>query len=94
MKTIVLREAVYFETMRETVEPYLAARGKEFRLERGQGQQLYCVFYRADQPVGTVVVSHGFTETAEKYKENIYYFLIFFTTKTALAKAIIAIAPM
>lgn len=75
MKTIVLQEADYFADMREIVEPCLAARGRELWLEREPGRKLYCMFYRADQPVGTVVICHGFTETEEKYRENIYYFL-------------------
>lgn len=75
MKTVVLQEISYFETMRGTVEPYLEVRKNVFWLEREPGKRLYCAFYRADQAHGAVFVCHGFTETAEKYKENIYYFL-------------------
>lgn len=38
-------------------------------------KRVFCVCYRADQPRGIVLISHGFCETAEKYKEAAYYFV-------------------
>ena len=61
--------------MEDTVEPCLAQRRKELRIPREADQALYCVCYDADDPRGTVIISHGFTETAEKYLEPIYYFV-------------------
>ncbi len=74
-KNFVLSEEKYFEEMRQRVLPYLVQRRKELWLEREPGKRQYCVRYLADEPVGTVVISHGFTETAEKYQEVVWYFL-------------------
>ncbi|MDE7446461.1 MAG: alpha/beta hydrolase [Lachnospiraceae bacterium] len=38
------------------------------------GGTLYYEAYRPENPIGAVVISHGFCESAEKYKEVIYYF--------------------
>ena len=75
MQDYILRDETYASVMAETVEPYLAQRRKEFRIPRGAGNELYCVHYDAGDARGVVVISHGFTETAEKYLENIYYFV-------------------
>ena len=95
----IIRSESYAETMARTVEPFLAARRTELRLDprggdprgggsRGGGSRggvprgggplggtLYCARYDASDAVGTVVICHGFTETAEKYYEVIYYLL-------------------
>lgn len=74
-KHYVLDEGTYFEKMQQEVLPYLAQRKKELWLEREPGKRQYCIRYLADEAVGTVVVVHGFTETAEKYQEVVWYFL-------------------
>ena len=71
----ILKEENYKQTMDETVVPYLEARKKVVYLTRDEGRKLYCACYTADEPVGVMVISHGFTESEEKYKETIYYFL-------------------
>lgn len=75
MEDYVIKDSCFAQFMEETVEPYLAQRRKEFRLSWKDGMSLYCVRYDAVDAIGTVVISHGFTETAEKYLEVIYYFL-------------------
>lgn len=75
MRQPILQEATYAQTMTQTVKPFLFARQTLLPLQPEPGRALYCVFYRADRPVGTVVLCHGFTESAEKYKEIAYYFL-------------------
>lgn len=75
MEKIILQEQDYKEKMRNVVEPYLAVRRKEMWLEREPGRKIHCMNYCADNPKGIVIISHGYTETAEKYKEIIYYFL-------------------
>lgn len=77
MEKIILREQDYKEKMKNVVEPYLAVRQKEMWLEREPGRKIHCMHYYADNPKGVVMISHGYTETAEKYKEIIYYFLRF-----------------
>ena len=73
MQDFVIKEAVFAKFMKDTVEPFLAGRRKEFRIPREADKAIYCVSYVADAPKGTVMISHGFTETAEKYLEPIYY---------------------
>ena len=42
----------------------------------GKGKNpLYCVSYSADDPIGTVIILHGFTENAYKYSELIFSLL-------------------
>lgn len=70
-----IKEENYIKMMNETVMPYLNARKTEVFLEREAGNKIYCAHYTSDVPKGVVFISHGFTETAEKYREHIYYFL-------------------
>lgn len=65
----------YAEQMRTEVEPYLAARLTTGYDERVPGQPIYYEHYRADEPKGVIVVSHGFTESVRKFTESIYYML-------------------
>lgn len=60
--------------MSEIIEPYLAARSREFTLNR-PGGIISGTMYTADSHRGTVVISHGFTESSLKFRELIYYFL-------------------
>lgn len=71
----ILKEENYRQAMDETVVPYLEERKKVVYLKRDEDRRLYCACYTADEPAGTMVISHGFTESEEKYKETIYYFL-------------------
>lgn len=71
----ILKDDTFEEQMTQMVEPYLAARGEERWLSREEGHTIHCMVYRADRPRGVVILSHGFSETAEKYKEIAYYFL-------------------
>jgi lysophospholipase len=71
----VLKEETYQEKMNNVVVPYLTERQSVLWLEREPGSKLYCVRYLADKVRGMVLISHGFTETAEKYQECIWYFL-------------------
>ena len=75
MRTRVLQEKNYAERMQNGVEPYLAAHAEEFYWERESGHPIHVLRYRAFRPRGVVVISHGFTENAEKYKEIVYYFI-------------------
>ena len=75
MRTRVLQEKKYAERMQNGVEPYLAAHAEEFYWERESGHPIHVLRYRAFRPRGVVVISHGFTENAEKYKEIVYYFI-------------------
>lgn len=75
MSRFVLGEERYREEMEGVVLAYLQKRKRERWLEREPGRRIYGVCYRADRPRGTVFISHGFTETTEKYRECCWYFL-------------------
>ena len=74
-RDLLITEDGYAEQMADIVRPYLAPRKEEIYIKRHDGLRLYCAVYTADDPVGIVLISHGFTETADKYTEMIYYFL-------------------
>ena len=74
MRTRVLQEKNYAERMQNGVEPYLAAHAEEFYWERESGHPIHVLRYRAFRPRGVVVISHGFTENAEKYKEIVLFY--------------------
>lgn len=61
--------------MEQIVEPYLAERRLEGFLEREPDRKIYYARYQADEAKGIILISHGFTETADKYYEPAYYFL-------------------
>lgn len=66
----------YAAVMEEQVEPYLAAHRQSVMLRRSKSPDLYGELYRPDEPCrGTVLISHGFTESCLKYHEAIAYFL-------------------
>ena len=71
----IIKDQDYDRTMTEVVLPFLKARQTVSWPEREPGRTLYCETYQADDPIGLVLISHGFTESAEKYQEVIYYFL-------------------
>lgn len=75
IKNILVNEENYSESMSQVVEPYLAKRCREIWPERMSGKKIHCVIYQADKAQGVIVISHGFTESAEKFVEMIYYFL-------------------
>lgn len=61
--------------MERIVCPFLGERQSELWLERKKGNKIHCMRYWAEPAEGAVLISHGFTESAEKYEETIYYFL-------------------
>lgn len=75
IQTMILPEIGYENAMETIVHPYLAQRKTEHCCERETGRQIYYVRCLADRPRGVAVISHGFSETIEKYMENIYYFV-------------------
>ncbi len=63
------------DAMGKEIEPYLKKRQETFRL-RGKDQNVIAgSYYRADDEKGTILISHGFTESQFKFREMIYYFL-------------------
>lgn len=72
---MILPEEQYAKMMETVVEPYLAKRMTTEYCERECGKRIFYARCLTDQPKGIVIISHGYTETVEKYLENIYYFL-------------------
>ena len=68
-------EENYDGEMQERVLPYLEKRRQTGHFERVKGENIYYEHYRADEPKGVIVISHGFTESVRKYYESIYYML-------------------
>ena len=65
----------YRTWMEKEIEPLLNQYRKQFWLEREEGKKLYCLSFRRENPKGVILISHGFTENEEKYKEVIFRFL-------------------
>ncbi len=71
----VLPEERFDEVMVNTVEPLLQRYRNKGFLTIVRGTRLHYEYYLCADPVGAVVLCHGFTESAEKYREMVYYFL-------------------
>ncbi len=75
MNQTIIREEDFLQKMKDEVLPYLNARRTILRVRRKTGQEICCERYMADEPRGIILISHGFTDSAGKYAEIIYYFL-------------------
>ena len=58
-------EKDYEQTMVNVVEPYLASIGAPGYFNGYDGKKLHYESYMIPDATGTVVISHGFTESAE-----------------------------
>lgn len=66
----------YEAVMMEKVRPYLVRREREYWFERNEEEGIHCLGYHKNHDAkGIILISHGFTESAGKYEEVIYYFL-------------------
>lgn len=74
-KDLVLKDESYQEMMETMAEPFLKERFQELFFQREKEGMLHCIKYQTENPKGVVLISHGFTESAEKYKEISYYFV-------------------
>lgn len=72
---MVLKEEGYKEQMLSIVLPYNKERETDTYVERTSGEKIHLAMYKADQAKAVVVISHGYTESIQKYQEVIYYFL-------------------
>lgn len=81
METLILTDDDYAAQMDARVLPLLDACREELWLPRTDNpqQKIYCGKFTSSreesQVRGVVVISHGYTENADKYKEVVYYFL-------------------
>ena len=70
-----IKEDNFLNEMNTTVLPLLKDCRSDKMIVGMGGTKIYTCHYRAKAPRGTVVLVHGFSETAEKYHEFIYYLL-------------------
>lgn len=68
-------ESNYSAVMLGKVEPYLKEKRSEGFFEASEGQKLHYEAYEKLLSRGSVIILHGFTESAEKFREVSYYFL-------------------
>ena len=68
-------EKNYEKMMRTVVEPGLAAMREEMDVPVADGASLHAEIYNRFDAKGAVVIVHGYTECAEKYREFCWYFV-------------------
>ena len=69
------KDTQYTEWMQTVVEPYLASRRVSGFFASRDDARLYYEYTLHESPKAAVVISHGFTESAEKFREMAYWFL-------------------
>ena len=77
LNEIFVPEADYPAEMQTRVMPYIGARRSDGYFAGYDGNPSHYVRYACDAPKATVIISHGFTESAEKWHETAYYLLNF-----------------
>ena len=65
----------YASDMETIVEPYVAQYEMDGLFDSDENTTIHYRTYLKDDAIGNIVISHGFCENSEKYKEIIYYFL-------------------
>ena len=64
----IIREAQYEKLMKKVVEPGLAALREEIDMPLSTGGTLHCEIYNRYDAKKAVVIVHGYTECAEKFR--------------------------
>lgn len=70
----IIDEGNYAYIMKTEVEPYLEKRGREDFIFTPDNRKLHYEAYEKTLSRGSIVILHGFTESAEKFRELAYYF--------------------
>ncbi len=70
----IIDENNYSNIMLSQVEPYLEKRRREDIFSGSDGAPLHYEAYEKLLSRGSIVILHGFTESAEKFREAAYYF--------------------
>lgn len=73
-KVEIIDERNYTRTMAEQVEPYLHKRRRDDFFLSDDGKQLHYEAYEKLLSRGSIIILHGFTESAEKFREAAFYF--------------------
>ncbi len=76
-KTVItyLQEEGFRQQMHRQAEPYLRRCCRSGRFTSFDGTWIFYCAYVPQHPKASIVISHGFTEFAEKYNEMVFYFL-------------------
>ena len=73
-KINVIEEKDYSNTMANIVEPYLEKRREDRYFLSADEKKLHYEAYEKLLSRGSIIILHGFTESAEKFREIAYYF--------------------
>lgn len=76
MRNFYISEKDYEAKMMDTVMPYLSERRSDAYFDGYDKNPIHYVAYKIENSIGSIVVSHGFTESTEKFHELTYYFLL------------------
>jgi len=71
----IIREKHYDRMMQTVVEPGLAAMREEIDMPLSSGGTMHCEIYNRLDAKKAVVIVHGYTESAEKYRELTWYLI-------------------
>ena len=77
LNEIFVPEADYPAEMKDRVMPYIGARRSDGYFAGYDSNPIHYVRYASEATKATVIISHGFTESAEKWHETAYYLLNF-----------------
>lgn len=69
-----IREDIFEKVMEECAEPRLAANRNKGMLAISQSVEIHYEWYQRNRAKANVVILHGYTESAEKFREMMYYF--------------------
>ncbi|AOR23846.1 alpha/beta fold hydrolase [Clostridium taeniosporum] len=75
LNDIYVSENNYEDKMKEIVEPYIDNIKETGYIPGQDGVNIYYEMYKSNNSKANIVISHGFSESLEKYNEIIYYFL-------------------
>ena len=70
-----IEQTEYVRRMEEQVMPFLNACRQDGTFESWDGNPIHYAFFRAKEEKGVLVISHGFTDSCEKFHELTWYFL-------------------
>ncbi len=71
-----ISEENYSDIMEQKVEPFLSRIRQDDTFISFDGKRIHYEAHIATNPKAVIVISHGFTESAEKFREMAYYFVL------------------
>lgn len=75
ISNIYISEKDYCEDMKNIVEPYINNKIDTGYIYGDENKKIYYEKYLVENSKANIVISHGYTESLDKYHEIIYYFL-------------------